>query len=240
MEVGHFGSLFTYAGDLCMTGQSKPNVVASLLCIHSAVTRGLEVALTSVKPLCEASSDASTREGFLNYVRALSSTIHGHHLTEDELAFPYFRNKLREAPFDLLTMQHQQMVPILNEIDTAIAMCEEGNMSEGFRHLDQELQRMIDLWLPHIQIEEEHFTFARIESLRIPDEEHARLMNQIVAHSQKHTGPPHLVLPFLLYNLQPDKRALMAAGFPPEISQHLIPVAWKDQWATMKPFLLEP
>lgn len=223
-----------------MTGQSKPNVVASLLCIHAAVTRCLEVALTSVKPLCEASSDASTREGFLNYVRALSSIIHGHHLTEDELAFPCFRNKLREAPFDLLMMQHQQIVPVLKEIDAAVAMCDEGSMSEGFRRLDRALERMIALWRPHVQIEEEHFTFAWLESLRIPDEEHARLMNQIVEHSQKHTGPPYLVLPFMLYNLQPDKRALMAADFPPEVSQHLIPVAWKDQWATMKPFLLEP
>ena len=223
-----------------MTERSKPNVAASLLCIHAAVTRGLEVALTSVKSLCEASSDASTREGFLNYVRALSSTIHGHHLTEDELAFPYFRNKMREAPFDLLTMQHQQIVPVLNEINAAVSMCDEGRMSEGFRRLDQALERMISLWRPHIQIEEEHFTSARLESLPIPDEEHARLMDQIVKHSQKHTGPPYLVLPFMLYNLQPDMRARMAAEFPPEVTQHLIPVAWKDQWATMKPFLLEP
>lgn len=86
---------------------------------------------------------------------------------------------------------------------------------------------------------EKHFTFTRLESLRIPDEEHAGLLKQIVEHSQKHTGPPYLVLPFMLYNLPPDARALMAAEFPPEVTGHLIPIAWKDKWASMMPFLFE-
>ena len=33
-------------------------------------------------------------------------------------------------------------------------------------------------------------------------------------------------------------RAYMAGEMPPIISQELVPVVWKDQWAPMKPFLL--
>jgi hypothetical protein len=30
----------------------------------------------------------------------------------------------------------------------------------------------------------------------------------------------------------------MAQQMPPVVSQELVPVAWKEQWAPMKPFLL--
>lgn len=42
----------------------------------------------------------------------------------------------------------------------------------------------------------------------------------------------------MLYNLEPGPRPLMSAGMPSEVIEQLIPVAWKDQWAPMQPFLL--
>ena len=32
---------------------------------------------------------------------------------------------------------------------------------------------------------------------------------------------------------------MLASRMPPEMMEQLVPVAWKDQWAPMKPFLLE-
>jgi hypothetical protein len=43
----------------------------------------------------------------------------------------------------------------------------------------------------------------------------------------------------MLYNLEGADRAHFMAVLPPEITQQLVPVVWKDEWAPMKPFLLD-
>jgi hypothetical protein len=54
-----------------------------------------------------------------------------------------------------------------------------------------------------------------------------------------HSGPDYLVVPFVLYNLSPEQRAILAAEMPPIVTQQLVPIAWKAQWEPMSPFLLE-
>jgi hypothetical protein len=46
------------------------------------------------------------------------------------------------------------------------------------------------------------------------------------------------MVPFLLYNLPPEDREVFSQGLPVEIIQHFVPVVWKEQWASMTPFLL--
>ena len=46
------------------------------------------------------------------------------------------------------------------------------------------------------------------------------------------------MVPFILYNLAPGERALMAAGMPAAVTQQLVPGPWKEKWAVMQPFLL--
>ena len=36
-----------------------------------------------------------------------------------------------------------------------------------------------------------------------------------------------------------DDRAYFLAVMPPEVTQQLVPVVWKDEWASIKPFLLD-
>jgi hypothetical protein len=53
-------------------------------------------------------------------------------------------------------------------------------------------------------------------------------------------APPDPVLvPFILYNLSAEDRAIMAQQMPPAVSQELVPIVWKEQWAPMVPFLLD-
>jgi hypothetical protein len=47
------------------------------------------------------------------------------------------------------------------------------------------------------------------------------------------------VVPFLLYNLPPEERAIFSQGMPPVVTQELVPVVWKEKWSPMKPFLLD-
>ena len=55
----------------------------------------------------------------------------------------------------------------------------------------------------------------------------------------KNFGPHYLVVPFMLYNLEPVPRSMLASRLPSEMTDQLVPVVWKDRWASMKPFLLE-
>jgi hypothetical protein len=46
-------------------------------------------------------------------------------------------------------------------------------------------------------------------------------------------------VPFLLYNAEAEDRAFYVNAMPPELTQQLVPIVWKDEWAAMKPFLLD-
>lgn len=223
-----------------MSQLNQPNIAADMIRIHSVVTRALDVSIVRSQAFAQSGfPDDSTREGFVDYVHSLVSVLHAHHLTEDDLAFPYLRDLLPDTPFDLLSDQHRQMVPILDEINAALKKVASG---EGAGHsldnLNRALTKMSDLWHPHIQIEEEHFSVEKGAEL-IGVDEHIRLAQTFAKFSQEHTDPDYLVVPFMLYNLSPEDRAILAGAMPPMVTQELVPKVWKEKWAPMQPFLLD-
>ena len=222
-----------------MSEPVSSSVAAELIRIHLVITRGLKVAAESSQSFAQQGfPDVSAKEGFINYVRSLASTLHAHHLTEDDVAFPYFREKMLEAPFDLLSAQHQAMVLLLNEINSSIEPMElASQVHEPLSNLHRTLTQIAEIWHPHIKMEEDHFTPERVDALINPEEQ-TRLCGLFIEHSQKHARPDYLVVPFLLYNLPPQERAAFAQRLPPVVVQQLIPVLWKEKWETMKPFLL--
>lgn len=222
-----------------MVEANAPNVALDLLRIHSVITRALSVTSEKSQQFAqEGFPDASTKEGFLCYARSFVSVLHAHHLTENELAFPYFREKLPDAPYDLLITQHQELVHVLDEIGAAIEeVSADRPAAASLNKLNLALRRLADLWHPHIGIEQDHFTVVRLGAL-IRREEHIRLGKLFAEHSQKHTRPGHLVVPFLLYNLVPEERAIFARTMPFLLTRLLVPVVWKTRWSSMRPFLL--
>ena len=100
------------------------------------------------------------------------------------------------------------------------------------------LAPMSDLWQPHIQTEETELSPGIMAKLlTVP--EHIDLAQKAGALGQTHAQPAPLAIPFLLYNIQADDRAYYLAAMPPQVTQQLVPVAWKEEWAPMKPFLLD-
>ena len=223
-----------------MSSQSSPNIAVGLLSLHKVVSRGLDVSITNSRRFQKSGfPDGSTQNGFLNYVQALTSILHGHHSTEDELAFPYFRDLLPKMPIVSLISQHQEMIPMIESVMAAVKTCRDsGSVQDGLGKLSAALSLVHGIWHPHIQVEEEHFRVDTIGKLLTP-EEHLRLEKEFGKHSQEHTGPPFLTVPFMLYNLPADSRGVFSRSMPPEVTGHLVPVVWKEQWASMKPFLLE-
>ncbi len=55
----------------------------------------------------------------------------------------------------------------------------------------------------------------------------------------KNSGPEYLVIPFVLYNLTGQDRTMIEQVMPPLVTQQLVPGAWKEKWAPMKPFLFD-
>jgi hemerythrin-like domain-containing protein len=206
--------------------------------IHNIITRGLKVSKGGVQDAIQHGLwDLAQKEGLLNYVRALSSVLNSHHLTEDELLFPYFRDKLPEVPFDMLMRWHQEMDGMLNEINLALEACDRNEQLEAnLANMLDALTRLEQSWLPHIQTEND-VLITKVDAL-VAQEEQLRLVRQAGEHSSRLAVPAPLTIPFLLYNLPPDERKAFAKNMPAEVVEKLVPFAWKEQWESMKPFFL--
>lgn len=218
----------------------QPNVGASLLLIHHIITRGLEVAIEQSGLLAKSGfTDSSLQEGFTNYARTLLAVLRAHHLTEDELVFPYLQEKLKlvEAPFDVLELEHHAIEFLLPQLDATIGKLQSDAPGPALQELSRLFRMLNDVWGPHIRKEEEHFTLELLGQL-IGPEEHVRLIRDFAAHSQSIAKPDYLVVPFLLFNLDREERAHFSRALPPTVTEQLVPGAWKEKWASMRPFLL--
>jgi hemerythrin-like domain-containing protein len=218
-----------------MSQPHGPNVAADLVRIHRVITRGLEVSIQHSRT----SLDGTTAAGFVSCVQTLAWVLHGHHVGEDEVAFPYFRQKQLDAPYDLLAAEHQQMQAILDEVKPVIdRLAVEPGDGGSLAFLHQALSRLVGIWQPHIQREEAHLTAQAIGAVAGVEEQMSLAMD-LSQHARQSSGPDYLAVPFVLYNLSSEDRVGMVRVMPPEVTQHLVPVVWKDQWAAMKPFLLD-
>lgn len=221
-----------------MPENQQHSLVRGLLRIHAVVSRGLNVALE--RSLAYAHGEPSNPElllGLADYVQAFVSVLHGHHTAEDEIAFPAIRDRFPDAPWSLFLEEHRAALPILAELEKCGARLREAPSAENCRPLAETLERLAILWSPHYTREEALLTESAVGALVTRDEQDA-LVAKLGEHSREHTGPDHLVLPFLLYNLEGNERLAMSALLPPIVSEQLVPVVWKERWAAMKPFLL--
>jgi hypothetical protein len=178
------------------------------------------------------------RPGFTDYVRSLTSVMNAHNLTEDQLAFPVFRERLPKAPYDKLADEHLQMAPIVDEVRQKIEWAAfDPDSREAFERIDALMDSLEHIWRPHIEVEESHFSPEKIDAVMSVSEQ-AGLLARIGEANRKNSGPEYLVVPFTLFNLPQKERACLSDLLPPAVPQHLVPVAWKEKWQPMSPFLL--
>ncbi|HPA32175.1 MAG TPA: hemerythrin domain-containing protein [Anaerolineaceae bacterium] len=217
-----------------MSEQMPANVGEDILRIHRVLTRSLTV---SIQFLQQAEQPDNLHHGFMLYLRALSALLHAHHLGEDEIGFPFWRTKSPFAPLNNLIRDHLRMMPLLEKIEIWLNS-ESGWEAPHLRRLQGILEELNAIWLWHIQLEESVMGPEKAAALLTPAE-NQQLARQLATHGQEHAQPDALVLPFILYNLPVEDRAVMAQIFPPLVTRQLVPVEWKPVWEPMKPFLLE-
>ena len=184
-----------------MTLWNPPNIGFMLIVVHSIVTRGIAVLADRSQAFAQAGfPDASTQNGFTDYARAFVSGLRGHHQSEDEVVFPFLRENMPDVPYDELVSNHQKMEAILQEVEAAIAQWEAGGQPAGaLGGLNGAVKWLAEIWQPHIQKEEQHFSIPTLAALIAP-EEHARARCyrrvQPAAHRAGLTGGPfHAVQP---------------------------------------------
>jgi hemerythrin-like domain-containing protein len=222
---------------------SKADVAQDVLRIHAIITRALNVSAEHAETYAQGGfSDAAAREGLVSYVRCLAVLLHAHHLTEDESVFPYFQDKLPDAPYEALVAQHRHMDPILDAIKTALEDVS-GTVQPGpaLRDLNNALVEMRTLWQTHIDMEETHLSSERIGAV-IDDAEQERMSKAFAKHAQAHQMgqvPVYWLIPFLVYNLSGQDRAWMAQQIPWIVTRVLLPTVWRKKWLPMTPLLLE-
>ena len=221
-----------------MTDKEPDSLPRGLVRIHLVITRGVQVARQQCRAYASGGPvSPSETAGLADYLDALVSVLHGHHTAEDEVSFPALHDRLPDAPWDLLADEHRAMAPILAHLGTLSALIRQQSAPETWAAAAETLDSLAGLWGPHHQREEVFFAAPVLAPLVPPDEQDA-IVGRMAAHSQQHTGPDYLVLPFVLYNLDGDDRRAMSALFPPVVTQQLVPVAWHEKWSAMKPFLL--
>ena len=93
----------------------------AMLLIHQSISRGIHMSGLYSRIFMQAGlPDGKIRPGFADYIRSLTSVLHAHHLAEDELTFPLFRDLLPEAPYERLANEHRELVPVAAEIRSKI------------------------------------------------------------------------------------------------------------------------
>jgi hypothetical protein len=217
---------------------SQSNIALDPLRIHKVISRGLLVGKEKGAEFMQAGfPDPGIRKGYAIYVKGLTVVLEAHHLSEDEVAFPFLREKLPSAPYERLTKSHQEIVALLDSLRKALPDIEEGDVVALIQLVDG-LRKVSDIWRPHIQTEETYFSQNALMEVASAEEQ-GRVSAAMAKHSQEHATPGYLALPFVLYNLDSEDRVLMAASLPSLVVEELIPKAWKGLWAPMRPFLLE-
>lgn len=221
------------------TTNNPPSLASDLVRIHKVITRGLSVGTTKGAEFMQAGfPDTRTRQGFADYALGLEVVLDAHHLAEDEVLFPSLREKLPQAPYDYLSKNHKEIEALLIPVKQAVVDVAGRDVEAGLARLVEGLTEITAVWAPHIRMEESIFSHEALTKV-MTLEELASLSRAVGKHSQEHSTPDYLALPFVLFNLNVEDRATMAAALPKEVLEVLLPKEWKDRWAPMKPFLLD-
>lgn len=204
-----------------------------LIRIHKLITRALSVSVVKCDEYLRSKKiPENEAKGFILYLTTLVRVMHAHHMGEDEIVFPVFRERI-DAPYNQLEKEHVSMSEMLDDLQKNI---EKISISD-IRQLRNNLDTVQRLWTPHIKVEESSFSAPIVNGKYFGKEQHD-LTERVGKHGAKTSGPGPLTLPFIMYNLEEDDRKVFLKEFPWILTHFLIPVVWRNKWKPMDPFLL--
>jgi hemerythrin-like domain-containing protein len=208
------------------------------LIVHKVISRGVDISNAHIDGFIKDGFPNETAcDGYLNYIHALTVLFDSHHKTEDDIAFPFFRDALPKTHFEWLLEDHdlingfiEELQPILDalnkreQVDINMVLCKEV------------LVKISDRWYGHIDLEEEEF-INLIDDL-ITDEEKDRLFTRFGNYNFELLEPHNLSFPFMLYNLESQDQQHIVNAYPKAWFADLNMPVWRAKWESMIPYLL--
>jgi len=205
--------------------------------IHKIISRGINISLKGGQDIIGGTVfDDNIIRGYLSYVRMTGLMLDTHHRTEDDIAFPYFKESLPDTHFLWLREDHDLITGFLEALSLIMDVLESGSLTlENFEILNQVLLKIEDRWTQHIELEEEEF-IDLIDSLAPPD---ARkyLVVQFFQYNEPLLEPYYLSFPFMLFNLKASDRQHWSENLSTQILQKIETAPWKEKWSPMAPYL---
>ena len=222
-----------------MAGAIKKGIGWDLLRVHKVISRSLDVIIVRSQEFSEAGfPDANTQAGFTDYVRCFASLMHAHHTAEEEIAFPYFRMKLPEEPYDAMLSEHSQMAWLVYDIRSIVGEAGGAALDPGkLKNVESVVTDIRQIWTQHIPKEEKSFSPQHLDQVMSEDDQ-ITMGRMFGEHSAKHAVPDYLVVAFFLMNLEGEDREIASQSLPALVTEQFVPVVWKDKWGPMRQFLL--
>ncbi len=215
-----------------------PSLAQDLVRIHKVITRAIDVTMIKGTEYLRSNFGSIQEQlGYSSYTHSLIEVLDAHHQSEDQIAFPALQKLIPAAPYARLIAEHNQIERLLEVMRPAVTKLPTDSQA-GLQSLVDALRKLTLLWDPHHQTEEQFFSVTALNEV-MSLEDQIRVSAETSKLSQDHSGPPYWVVPFVLFNLGKEDREAMLLSMPPVIMEELVPKAWKDQWAPMKPLLLD-
>ena len=141
------GSFFVPISTSFATGNGK-HLSKGLELIHKVLSRPLDVGISHLdRCLSSNKIDIENHAGFKDYISSLVTVFFGHHHGEDEIMFPTFEEKIKDADFSELKKQHKELHPLAEQIKDKIDI--DSPTIDNYREIRSLLQDTKDLWVKH-------------------------------------------------------------------------------------------
>jgi hypothetical protein len=208
------------------------------LAIHKIISRGAHIAVKGARKFVDTGFPGEDeKQGYLNYLKGLILMFDSHHLTEDEIAFPYFQENLPETHFEWLHEDHDLITGFIEELEPLVEALEgENDLSGNLEKLLTVLEKIDDRWVQHLNLEVGEFV-NQIDGLA-SYEERVDLLKKFYAFSESLIQPYYLSLPFMQFNLEAADRQNWIGGFSPELVDKLESEEWIEKYQSMEPFFV--
>ncbi len=125
------------------------------------------------------------------------------------------RDKFPQAPYERLSADHKDIHALLVPVRQAVADLNVQGNGNGLSRLVDTLRKIAKAWPPHFRMEEEHFLRQIPFGINGSRDAGQPERGDGEAWVGAFPFPPYLTIPFILFNLQPEDRALWLEHMPP-------------------------
>ena len=228
------GSFFVPISTSFAKGRAK-HLSKGLDLIHRVLSRPLDIGISHIDSCISLKKvDMENYEGFKDYISSLATVFNAHHHGEDEILFPTFEKKIKNADFSMLIKQHKELHPLMVQITTKVDV--DNPSLYQYKEIRNLLKEIKDLWSRHRDKEEQIVELEMEPEMSLAEQ--IELNNKLSKHGQSMSEPANLILPFLIYNLKGAERDEFTNDMPWILKKFIVPIVWKSKWEKMRPFLL--